>query len=57
LRAKTGRLYWCFVDFEKEFDSINNEALWLKIRKTGVSENMINCIKNNVSGYKILYEV
>jgi hypothetical protein len=26
-------LYWCFVDFEKAFDSINREALWYKMRK------------------------
>jgi len=41
----TGRLYWCFINFEKAFDSVNREALWLKLRKIGVSENMINCIK------------
>ena len=33
------------VNFEKACDSINREALWLKLRKIGVSENMFNCIK------------
>jgi hypothetical protein len=32
------------VDFEKAFDSINREALWYKMRKTEVSENMVSNI-------------
>jgi hypothetical protein len=39
------RLYWCFVDFEKEFDSSNRVALWFKMRKMEVSEIIGNCIK------------
>jgi hypothetical protein len=27
LRGKSGRIYWCFVDFERAFDSIDREAL------------------------------
>jgi len=45
LRAKRGRLYWCFVDFEKAFVSSNRVALWFKTKKMGVSENIGNCIK------------
>ena len=30
------------MDFEKALDSINREALWYKMRKTGVSENMVS---------------
>jgi hypothetical protein len=26
LRFKRGRLYWCFVDFEKAFESIYRDA-------------------------------
>ena len=44
LKVKKGKLYWCFVDFEKAFDSINREALWYKMRQTGVSENMVSNI-------------
>jgi hypothetical protein len=32
LRVKRGRIYWCLVDLEKAFDSIDNGALWFKIR-------------------------
>jgi hypothetical protein len=26
LREKRGQIYWCFVDFEKSFDSIDREG-------------------------------
>jgi hypothetical protein len=45
LREKRGRIYWCFVDFKKAFDSIDRETLWFKMRRIGVGENMANCIK------------
>jgi hypothetical protein len=32
------------MDFVKAFDSIKREALWFHMRKTGVSENMLNGI-------------
>jgi hypothetical protein len=44
LREKRGRTCWCSVDFEKAFDSIDREALWFKMRRIGVCENMVNCI-------------
>jgi hypothetical protein len=44
LRAKRGRIFWCFVGFKKAFDSIDRVALWFKMR-TEVSENMVNCIR------------
>jgi hypothetical protein len=43
LREEIGRIYWCFLDFEKAFDSLDREALWFKMRRIGVSENMLNC--------------
>jgi hypothetical protein len=46
LRFKKGRVFWCFIDFEKVFDSINRETLWYKMRMKGTSSNMINCIKS-----------
>jgi hypothetical protein len=49
LRGKRDGIYWCFVDFEKASDSVDGEALWFKMRRIGVSKNMVNCIR-------ILYE-
>jgi hypothetical protein len=45
LGVKRGRIYWCLVDLEKAFDSVDREALWLKMKKKGVSDNMVKCIK------------
>jgi hypothetical protein len=45
LRVKRGRIYWCSVDLEKAFDSIDREALWFKMREKGVSDNIVECIK------------
>jgi hypothetical protein len=44
--VKRGKLYWCFVDFEKAFDSINREVLWYEMRMKGVSERMVSCSSN-----------
>jgi hypothetical protein len=51
LRFKRGRLYWCFVDFEKAFDSIHREALWYKLGRKGISDNM-KCIREMYDGIK-----
>jgi hypothetical protein len=45
LGVKRGCIYWCLVDLEKAFDSFDREALWFKMRKKGVSDNMVECIK------------
>jgi transcription elongation factor Elf1 len=50
-REERGRIYWCFVNFEKAFGSINREALWFKMR-IGVSENIVNCIRIIYEGTK-----
>jgi hypothetical protein len=52
LRFKRGRLYWCFVDLEKVFDSIDREALWYKSRRKGMSDNMVECIRGMYDGIK-----
>jgi hypothetical protein len=40
------------VNLEKAFDSIHGEALCFKLRKKGVSENMVRCIKKMYEGIK-----
>jgi hypothetical protein len=52
LRVKRGKLYWCFVDFEKAFDSINREVLWFKMRMKGVSDRTVSCLSNVCEGIK-----
>lgn len=52
-REKRGQSYWCFMDFEKVFDSIHREALWFKMRRIGVSEKMVNYLWIIYEGTKL----
>jgi hypothetical protein len=49
-KSSKRRIYWCFVDLEKAFDSIDREALWFKMRRKGVSDNIAKCIKKMYNG-------
>jgi hypothetical protein len=44
-RFKRVCLYSCFADSKIGFDSILREALWYKLRKKEISDNMVKCIK------------
>ena len=39
------KLYCAFIDYEKAFDTVIHEALWIKIVNSGLSCKMINIIK------------
>ena len=43
---KKGRLYTCFVDFSKAFDTVCREALLFKIWNLGASGNFFRCLEN-----------
>jgi hypothetical protein len=40
------------VNFEKAFDCINREALWYKMRKTEVNENVVSNVKKKYQDTK-----
>lgn len=40
------KLYCAFIDYEKAFDTVNHEALWIKLLKSGVSCKMLRMIKS-----------
>ena len=44
LRRPRGRFYCAFVDFTKAFDSINRNALWVKLQYSGIPSKMINML-------------
>ena len=44
--SKRQRLYCCFVDYKKAFDTINRATLWSKMLSCGISGKMLNVIKN-----------
>ena len=44
--SKRQRLYCCFVDYKKAFDTINRTTLWSKMLSSGISGKILNVIKN-----------
>ena len=40
------RLYCCFIDYQKVFDTINRNALWAKVIKNGVDGKILRVIYN-----------
>ena len=49
---KGKRLYCCFIDFVKAFDSVSHYVLWQKMLKCGISGNLLNLIKSMYSKLK-----
>ena len=45
LVERKGRLYCCFVDFRKAFDSVCRSALWYKLGSLGVSGKFIQALR------------
>lgn len=43
---REGKIYACFVDFEKAFDSIDRAALWEKLRRVGVPTKFIRVLQS-----------
>ena len=43
---KNKRLFCCFIDYNKAFDSINRKALWSKIIKNGINGKILRVIYN-----------
>ena len=43
---KGKKLYTCFVDFQKAFDSVWHEALFRKLENNGINGNFLDLIKN-----------
>ena len=48
-RNRTGqkkKLYVCFVDFKKAFDTVPRDLLWQALEDTGMGHKMMRCIKS-----------
>ncbi|KAH9300762.1 hypothetical protein KI387_012345, partial [Taxus chinensis] len=43
-RHRLCRVFCCFVDFRKAFDSVPREALFCKLRDIGISETLLVAI-------------
>ncbi len=50
--TKDGRVYACFVDFQKAFDTVIHTGIKIKLLKIGVGTNFYNTIKSMYSSSK-----
>ena len=51
-RMPKGRVFACFVDYRKAFDTVCREALFYKLGSMGISGNFFNCLKHMYSNSK-----
>ena len=47
-----GRVFACFVDYRKAFDTVCREALFYKLGSMGISGNFFNCLRYMYSNSK-----
>ena len=43
---KNEKIYACFVDFKKAFDSINQHKMFHKLQKNGINGKILNLLRN-----------
>jgi hypothetical protein len=53
LLRKRAKVYWIFVDLQKAFDTVVNEALWWKLGKKGLSTKFTEGVKGIYKNVKI----
>jgi exonuclease III len=51
-KSKCNRIYACFVDFKKAFDSVWHDALLLKLQQCGISGSVYKVIKDMYTNSK-----
>ena len=58
VNTQKGRLYTCFVDYAKAFDTVSRDALLFKLHKMGVDGKFFDCLsymyKNSSAKIKLL---
>ena len=52
LSKKKGKLYVCFVDFKRAFDSVNRQKLWCVLKANGLKGNLFKVVKNMYESVK-----
>ena len=51
-RARKIPLYMCFIDFQKAYDSVDREPLWVVLARFGVPEKMLTVIRQFHEGMR-----
>jgi hypothetical protein len=52
LLKKSGKVYVCFIDFKKAFDTVNRSILWNVLRKAGVGGKMLKILQSMYSNVR-----
>ena len=43
-------LYFCFIDYAKAFDCVDNNKLWKILKEMGLSDHLISLLRNLYAG-------
>ena len=52
LAKKKGKIYVCFVDFKRTFDSVNRQKLWSVLKTNGLKGNLFKVVKSMYESVK-----
>ena len=56
-KQNNSKLFTCFIDFRKAFDSVLHQALFLKLQKCGISGLFYNIIKNMYANNVLMVKI
>ena len=43
-------IYFCFIDYAKDFDYVDNNKLWKILQETGIPDHVIYLLRNLYAG-------
>jgi len=55
--SQHGRLYACFVDFRKAFDTIPRDKLWEHLSNIGVQGKMLDALKSYYANVRVCVDI
>ena len=56
-KLDTSKLYTCFVDFRKAFDTMNDQALFQKVSNLGITGHFLQVIKDMYHKTSLVFKV
>ena len=43
-------IYFCFIDYAKDFDHVNHKKLWKNLKDMGIPDHLTNLLRNLYAG-------
>ena len=50
-------IYFCFIDYAKAFDCVDDNKLWEILREMGIPDHLICLLRNLYSGQKAIFKL